>query len=282
MIEVVSVSLGGAERDRTATLRLGGERVRIRRIGCSGDYGLAARLLAQLDGTVGAIGLGGLNFAYRVRGRTWPMPGAVPLRRAVRRTPLVDGCGFKDRVEPQAASALLGGGQALVVSVLDRPAAAAALAAAGYRVRVGDAHFALGLPIWPTEATFNALATVAMPILRHLPREVVYGPRETADAGGQARWEVIWGDVQLLRRRPVALGGATVVAGSLREEDARWLRKCGVRSVIGASPPVEGEVFGANVWEAVLAAISGRALGPDEIESVWAAVYERTDWVTIV
>ncbi|MDA8345254.1 MAG: hypothetical protein M0Z66_07205 [Thermaerobacter sp.] len=256
--------------------------MRIRRIGCAGDYAMAARLLSRLDGTVGAIGLGGLNFAYRLRGRSWPMPGAERLRSMVRRTPFVDGSCFKDVIEPQAASALPGHGQALVVSLLDRPAAGSALAAVGYRVQVGDAHFALGVPVWPSQSTFAVLAGAAMPLLRHLPREAVYGPRQDRTRTMDAHWEVIWGDVQLLRRRPIGLRGATIVCGSLRTDDARWLRERGVRELIAPSPPVNGEVLGANLWEAVLAALYGRALGQDEIGAAWRAVQGSGGWFTIV
>lgn len=280
MIDVVSVSLGSAARDRTAVLRVAGQAVRLRRIGCGGDYSLAGRLLREMDGAVGAIGLGGLNFAYRLHGRNWPMPGAERLRQAVRRTPLVDGSLYKDLIEPRAAAALPGHGRALVVSMLDRPAAGPALEAVGYAVQAGDAHFALGVPLWPSETAFTALARVAMPLLRHLPRTAVYGPREHAEGERprSERWDVIWGDVQLLRRRPVAVSDATFVCGSLRQEDARWLREHGVYALIAPSPPIDGEVFGANVWEAMLAALYGRTLRPEEIGKAWSALCDRCDW----
>ncbi len=282
MIDVVSVSLGAPGRDRDTVVRVGGDAVRVRRVGCNGDYEKAQRFLSELDGKVGAIGLGGLNFSYRTQEKTWPMPGATRLRQAVRLTPLVDGSGFKDAIEPQAAQALPGKGRALVVSVLDRPAAARALAAAGYRVQAGDPHFALGMPIWPSDARFQAMAAVAMPILRHLPRGAVYGERPDRTERQPARWDVIWGDVQLLRRHPVGLGGAILIGGSLRSDDADWLRQRGVRMLIAASPPVDGEVFGANVWDAILAALHGRALRRDEMEDAWTALYGRQGWVTIV
>lgn len=282
MIEVVSVSLGSRRRDRSVIVQLGGEPLRIRRFGCDGDYRLAEDLLRRWDGRVGAIGLGGLNFAYRLGSRQWAMPGATRLRRTVLRTPLVDGSHFKDAVEPQVAKALTGPGSALVVSMLDRPAAAKALHQAGYSVRAGDAHFALGLPIWPTPAAFSAMAGAAMPVLRHLPRSTVYGQRSAEAQPSAARWDVIWGDVQLVRRRPVPLQGATFVSGSLRAEDADWLRRMGLSRVIAPSPPIGGEVLGANVWEAVLAALHGTALEGPRLLDAWRTAAGQQGWFIVV
>lgn len=269
MIEVVSLSLGSPDRNRTAEIRFGDERVRIRRIGVDGSYDLARSRLERLDGRVQAIGLGGINFAYRSRGRAWPMPGAQSLRKAVRDTPVVDGSGFKDWIEPLAATSLPQGETALVVSMLDRPLVAAALRARGYRTFVGDSTFALGVPLWPTPEAFHAMACATMPILRLLPLRAVYGRRTARAELRKSRWNVIWGDVKLLRRHPVAMAGATMVVGSAREEDVKWLARCGVSRVLSAAPPIGGETFGANVWEAVITAVYGKLPSQSQMLETW-------------
>lgn len=280
MIEAASVSLGPSHRDRAFVIRLGGEMLRIRRIGCDGSYRRALAAVSELDGRVGAIGLGGINFRYRLDGLLWPMPGAERLRRAARVTPVVDGSAFKDMVEPCAVGLLPPGPRrALAVSALDRPAVARALADAGYAVRVGDAWFALGLPIFPDLPLFRRLAQAGMPLLRHLPLRTVYGGRRTGILGPSPRFDIVWGEVGLLRRRPVALRGVSVVTSSVRRDDVEWLRCSGVSLVVAASPPVLGEGFGANVWEAAIAALSGRPLRGEELGSAFRGMVGRVGWV---
>lgn len=280
MIEVVSVSLGPSRRDRSFVVRLGGEALHVRRIGCDGCYRKALAVISALDGQVGAIGLGGINFGYRLGGMRWPMPGAERLRRAARRTPLLDGSTFKDAVEPQTVGLLpVRSGRALAVSALDRPAVAQALAAAGFAVRVGDAWFALGLPLFPDLAAFRRLARAGMPFLRHLPLRTVYGGRGEKAARSACAFDVVWGEIGLLRRRPVALGGVSLVTSSVRRDDVEWLRCSGVRRVIAASPPVAGEGFGANVWEAAITALAGRLLRGEEFCRAFRDLTGRVGWV---
>lgn len=61
MKRIVSVSLGSPARNAEITIEIRDEQVTLSRVGTNGDLRAARRLLEELDGTVDAIGLGGLN-----------------------------------------------------------------------------------------------------------------------------------------------------------------------------------------------------------------------------
>lgn len=280
MIEVVSVSLGPSQRDRDFVVGLGGHMVHVRRIGCDGSYARARTAIAEFDGRVAAIGLGGINLAYRLDGLRWTMPGAAALRAAARRTPVCDGSAFKDAVEPQLARTIEPGRgrAALAVSALDRPQIPAALEAQGYRVRVGDPWFGLGLPIFPRPATFRRMARISMPLLRRLPVEAVYGTPREGRIRPTASFDIIWGDIRLIRRRPIDLRGVSIVTSTVRRDDVKWLQRSEVHGVLSPAPIVDGEGFGANVWEAVVTAIQGAPLRPDELGTAFRSLVGRLGW----
>ena len=61
MKHVVSVSLGASSRDHRAEVELLGEQFTIERIGTDGKLDLALAKIEEIDGTVDAIGLGGID-----------------------------------------------------------------------------------------------------------------------------------------------------------------------------------------------------------------------------
>ena len=61
MKKVVSVSLGSSSRDHRAEVELLGERVDVSRVGVDGKLDRAIAMIGELDGTVDAIGLGGID-----------------------------------------------------------------------------------------------------------------------------------------------------------------------------------------------------------------------------
>ncbi len=290
MLRVVSVSLGSARRDGRAEVRLGGERLLLQRIGVDGDWRRAASLLRELDGRVAAVGLGGVNDAYRVGDRPYRVPLAARLRECLRRTPCADGTGWKRWAEPlflerlAAAGRLPAGGAAVVTSVLDRWWLAEALAAAGFLVRAGDPWFALGIPWLPGLPSFRRAATVSLPLLRLVPVGWVYPhadppaprrgggpvpaaglpprpgavPRRARRLGGvRPRGRVLWaGDVRLLLRRlPSLLPGDRVLAAHAGAEEAALLAARGVEAVT-LNPVVNGFSPAANLWEAAALALA--------------------------
>ena len=68
MKRVVSVSLGSSGRDHRAQVTLMGEAFDISRVGTDGKLDAAIGLVRELDGTVDAIGLGGID-VYLYAGR---------------------------------------------------------------------------------------------------------------------------------------------------------------------------------------------------------------------
>lgn len=286
MLCVVSVSLGDPARDHETVVRVGGERFRVRRIGTGGDVAGAAAVIRHLDGRVHAIGLGGVDVALGLGRRRWVLPAGRYLAGQARRTPVVDGSGWKAAVEPAAAAALpangfpLEGRTVLMSSVLDRPWLREALEAAGSRVAVGDAYFALGIPVvFRSVSLFGAAARVLMPFLRLLPLSWMYPLRGPGRPRGPARdavfrgAEVLAGDAPLLLRRlPADLAGRDVIASTLTADDVALLRAREAGRIATLAPPLGGRWFGANVWEAMaVAALGGGEAGgrPADLLSFW-------------
>jgi hypothetical protein len=69
--EVVSVSIGSSKRDHEVEIELLGEQFRIRREGTDGNMEKARRRLAELDGTVDALGIGGTDLFMRFDGHDY-------------------------------------------------------------------------------------------------------------------------------------------------------------------------------------------------------------------
>lgn len=275
LLQVVSVSLGCPRRDHQVILSVGGARVFIRRIGTGGDLRLAARIIRELDGQVSAIGLGGINADLRLGNRRYPLPEGRWLRQQARRTPAYDGSGWKEFVEPALLHRLsretgLEGRVVLVSSVLDRYHLARALRQLGARVLVGDAFFALKLPlIFPSVESFHPFALASLPLLRRVPIRFLYGPGQ-----GGCRvcppWflpllrgvDALAGDFHLMKRcLPDDLQGRMIIASTLTADEEAELLRRGAGRVLSITPSVAGRVFGANVWEAAARAVTGRLEG---------------------
>ncbi|MDP9106565.1 MAG: quinate 5-dehydrogenase, partial [Candidatus Eremiobacteraeota bacterium] len=152
MKKVVSVSLGSSSRDHRAEVELLGERFDIARIGTDGSLDRAIAKLKELDGTVDAIGLGGIDvYLYAGKDR-YALRDGLRLLDAVKITPVVDGSGLKNTLERNAIAFIqtqlgieLHGKRVLMVSALDRFGMAQALVQAGADVVFGDFIFALDL-----------------------------------------------------------------------------------------------------------------------------------------
>lgn len=278
-MEVVSVSLGSAARDHEARVEVGGQRFLVRRVGTDGDVAAAARLVRSLDGRVAAIGLGGVNLSVGLGERRYHLPQGQYLAAQARATPVADGSLWKAVVEPCAVGVLacrglaLAGRTALVSSVLDRDPLARTLQAHGCRVLAGDALYALGLPIlFPSLRTFSLAARLTMPLLRRVPIQRLYplGPRQELEATGPSRLfagiDVLAGDFHLIRRLlPESLAGKAIIASTFTPADLDLLRRRRLAEIAALAPPLGDRGFGANVWEAMVAAAAGRR--PAELPS---------------
>ncbi|MFN4231782.1 quinate 5-dehydrogenase [Thermus sp.] len=275
---VVSVSLGASRRDSRVQLELLGEEVVLERRGTDGDFQKALRLIAELDGKVDAIGLGGIDLYLWAGGRRYTIRDAKRLKEAARKTPVVDGSGLKHTLERRAVAQLAGlidwkNTKVLLPSAVDRFGLAEALHEAGARVLYGDFIFALGLPIPLYSLSFlQKLALVLLPVLTQLPFQLLYptGEKQEKRAVDWRSRYYLWADLvagdwhYIKRHMPDDMRGKTVLTNTTTEEDLAFLRERGVRRLITTTPRLDGRSFGTNVMEALLVALAGQELGEEE------------------
>jgi len=278
-LRIVSVSLGSSKRDHAVEVEMLGRRLSIERIGVDGDYDRACAKIAELDGHVAAIGLGGTDL-YLVAGkRRYVIEESRRLAESARVTPVVDGSGLKNTLERETIRWLAKQGgfdlksrNVLVVCAVDRFGMAEGFTELGCKTIFGDLMFALGIPI-PVRrmGTIRVLAAVLLPILRRLPIKVLYptgGEQETTKPKHTKyfKWaDVIGGDFHFIRRNlPERLDGKMIVTNTTTEEDVALLRERGLATLITTTPKLDGRSFGTNVMEGVLVALAGKR--PEEMQ----------------
>lgn len=276
--EIVSVSLGSSRRDSDIEVELAGHRLHIRRIGTDGDVGKAIARVRELDGAVDCFGIGGAD-RYLVAGnRRYEVVAMGKLARAAQRTPVVDGSGFKETLEPHLLRRLVEQGQldlrgkeTLLVSAVDRPGMARVLPELGARVTYGDLIFALGVPL-PLRSlrVISFLGALLLPLLRRMPMSLLYptGEKQESTVAKYNKYfyraQVVAGDFHFIRRYlPPHMDGRTVITNTITAEDLRLLRSAGVSRLITTTPAFGERSFGTNVMEAALVAVSGRR--PEEL-----------------
>ena len=272
MKQVVSVSLGSTRRDVDQVVDLLGERVHLERRGTQGDLAAARELIAELDGKVDAIGLGGIDLDLYLGRRRYRFRDAKRLARAAKRTPVVCGAGLKNSLERFVVTWLAdeidwSATRVLMVSAVDRYGMAAELAERGATVLYGDFLFALGLPVPVYRlTTLRRLSGILLPVITRLPFRWVYpigGEQESHKVRpGLSRYyqwaDVIAGDWHYIRRyAPPSLAGKTVLTNTTTREDIAFLKDRGVKTLITTTPRFEGRSVGTNLLEAAFVAISG-------------------------
>lgn len=292
MKHVVSVSLGSPRRDHEVEIEVPGCRLLVRRVGTGGDLGRAAALLKSLDGKVDALGLGGVNLTLRAGQRRYLLRDGLRLAAQVKKTPLVDGSGVKDTIERDLVPFIQNkigwpqrGQVVLMVSALDRYGLAAALEQAGCRLIIGDALFALGLPVpFYSLAAFRAAAYATLPLLSKLPIGLLYplGERQETPRPRFERFyrqaDIIAGDFHFLRYRlPADLGGKDIITSTITAGDVQELKNRGARWLVTAGPSFQGRSFGSNVLEAVCVALldnSPKGIHPE----LYPELFSRIGW----
>ncbi|TDA67709.1 MAG: quinate 5-dehydrogenase [Clostridia bacterium] len=290
MRQAVSVSLGSSQNDYSVAMELGGERVGLRRMGTDGDVRRMAGLLRQLDGQVEAIGLGGINLCFFCGRKPYPFHQGQELAGLAPDTPVVDGSTLKEWVEPETIPFLarnwgldFQGRTALLASALDRYPLAAAMKAHGARLIVGDAMFALGLPVpFHSLAAFNLVAGLTLPFFSHFPIGSLY-PLGERQLEIRPRWcryyrqaDILAGDWHFLRRHlPQRLDGKIVITSTVTASDRDSLSARGAKTLVTFMPAIGGRSLAANAWEAAFTAAAGRRLqGRELLEAVWSAGLE--------
>jgi hypothetical protein len=256
-----------------------GRQVRIERIGVDGDYDRACRAIAELDGKVAAIGMGGTDLYLVAGGKRYVIEESRRLAEAARVTPVVDGSGLKNTLERETVRWLAGheefglaGKRALLVSAVDRFGMAEGLVEAGCETIFGDLIFAVGVPI-PVRSlrTIGRIAAVLLPVLRRVPIRYLYPTGEKQESGRprHARFfewaDIVAGDFHYIRRNlPLRMDGKLILTNTTTDEDVALLRERGLKTLVTTTPEFQGRSFGTNVMEGVLVALAGKS--PDEME----------------
>ncbi len=294
MKHVVSVSLGASSRDHRAEVELLGEQFTIERIGTDGKLDLALAKIEEIDGTVDAIGLGGIDVYLYAGSKRFALRDGLRLLAAAKKTPAVDGSGLKNTLERSAVAFLqddlgisLRGKKVLMVSALDRFGMAQALVEAGADVLFGDFIFALDLdkPVRGLRE-FEELAEKYLPDACKLPFQFFYPTGKKQEQAPEPKYpqyyhdaEIIAGDFHFMRRfMPDRLDGKTVLTNTVTAQNIEELRDRGVRRLVTTTPDFGGRSFGTNVLEAALLALLGKRweeVVPSDYEGLMASLKLR-------
>ena len=278
--EIVSVSLGPSSRDYAFTTELFGEKIHVRRVGADGNIQRARELVAQFDGQVDAIGLGGMNVYFRVGHRTYTHRQIQQVASIAQATPVVDGANLRNTLERWAIGqvarehpGIFSHKRVFVVSGIDRYGMAQVLGTYTHQIEFGDPIFHLNLPF--ALRSFRQLdryASLVLPVLCRAPygRLCPVGREQdlrTPRGVKQFRHaHIIAGDYVYIRRfAPEDLRGKTVITNALSAADLQDLKERGVESLITITPPFSDErpFVGTNVIEAILVSFIDRS--PDQI-----------------
>ena len=274
MKRIVSVSLGSSSRDHRARATFLGEEFDISRVGADGKLDAAIAMVRELDGTVDAIGLGGIDvYLYAGRHR-YALRDGLRLLEAATRTPIVDGSGLKNTLERQAVAFMqdelkidLRGKPVLMVSALDRFGMAQAFVDAGADVLFGDFIFALDkdMPV-RSLPQFEELAQKYLPDACKLPFQFFYPTGKKQEKPPEPKYpqyyrdaDVIAGDFHFMRQfMPDRLDGKIVLTNTVTQANVEELRERGVATLVTTTPEIAGRSFGTNVLEAALLALLGK------------------------
>ncbi len=285
MKRAVSISLGSSTRNKAVEIDLLGERVCIERIGTDGDEAKARRMFAELDGTVEAFGVGGIDLGVHTPWRFYPLHGALKLVQDVKTTPYVDGGGLKETLERrvmQGVEKKLGAEiqpkTAFLVAGITRYGMTESFVEAGYQCVFGDLMFGLDVPIAVTGLrALGNLARVLMPIVGRMPLSMLYPTgekQERVTPKYEAHYQgntVTAGDFLYVKQHmPEDMRGRIIVTNTTTEADVAFLKARGVRYLITTTPLLDGRTFGTNMMEAALVAVAGkgRTLTADELNGL--------------
>ncbi len=273
MKRVVSVSLGSSKRNKVVTETFLGEEFSIERIGTDGDPKKAIALIQELDGQVAAFGMGGIDLYVWAGKKRYTLRDAVPIARAAKLSPIVDGSGVKNTLERRVIRYLadkgiidFAGKKVLMVCGVDRFGMAETLAAAGCQMVFGDLIFTLGIPLpLRSLSSLHLAASILGPIISRLPFSMLYptGEKQEKVEPKYTKYydeaEIIAGDFHFIRRyMPEQMTGKTIITNTVTAEDVAELTKRGVKLLVTTTPNLNGRSFGTNVMEGVLVTLAGK------------------------
>lgn len=285
MKRAVSISLGSATRNKTVEVQLLNETVHIERIGTDGDETKAHQLFREMDGSVDAFGVGGIDLGVHTPWKFYPLHSALKLVQDVKQTPYVDGSGLKETLEArvmQWVEAKIGGEiqpkTAFLVAGITRYGMTESFIKAGYQCVFGDLMFGLDVPIAVhSMKSLNRLAKVLMPIVGRMPLSMLYPTGEKQEKV-TPKYEkyyqgntVTGGDFLYVKQHmPEDMRGKIIVTNTTTPADVEFLKQRGVKYLVTTTPNLDGRTFGTNMMEAALVAIAGkgRTLTNDELNSL--------------
>ncbi|WKZ46025.1 MAG: hypothetical protein QY306_09395 [Anaerolineales bacterium] len=285
MKRAVSISLGSATRNKTVEVQLLNETVHIERIGTDGDETKAHQLFREMDGSVDAFGVGGIDLGVHTPWKFYPLYSALKLVQDVKQTPYVDGSGLKETLEArvmQWVEAKIGGEiqpkTAFLVAGITRYGMTESFIKAGYQCVFGDLMFGLDVPIAVhSMKSLNRLAKVLMPIVGRMPLSMLYPTGEKQEKV-TPKYEkyyqgntVTGGDFLYVKQHmPEDMRGKVIVTNTTTPADVEFLKQRGVKYLVTTTPNLDGRTFGTNMMEAALVAIAGkgRTLTNDELNSL--------------
>jgi hypothetical protein len=289
---VVSVSLGSSKRNKSHELDILGTPFKIERIGTDGDLDRFAKMFADLDGEVDALGVGGADIYVVVGKKRYAFKQIQKLIRGAVKTPVVDGSGLKHTLERETVLRLQREGtvdfakeKVLLVSAVDRFGMAQALIEVGASTVYGDLLFGLGLP-FPVRsyATVKFIGAISLPIITRLPFKWFYPTGEKQESRTPKFPKVfqeatfICGDWHYIRRyAPDDLSGKTILTQTVRKADLEWLATTGASRVITTTPVMGGETFATNVMEGVVVTLKGKR-PEDMTEADYLSTLGELDW----
>ena len=266
----VSVSIGSSKRDKSVEVELFGKTIQLERIGTDGDMQVAAQMFKDLDGKVGALGMGGALLGFLVDQKWYELQSVKPLVRDVKITPVVDGTGLKSTLERKAAAVIephLHGQPKRVfqMSGADRYGLSSGFMGLGYDSIFGDLMFGLGLPIPVRDETgLKRMARILIPLITHLPFSWLYPTGEKQEVNTPKftkyfEWAtVISGDCHYITKyMPERLDGKIIVTNTTTALDREIFKQAGVRLLVTTTPMLEGRSFGTNMMEAGIVTAMG-------------------------
>lgn len=271
MKRIVSVSIGSTKRDSHIETEIMGEKFLIERIGTDGSLKKAVALIEELDGKVDALGMGGIDLYLWGGNRRYTIREALPLKKAARITPIVDGSGLKNTLERRIIQYLMKNHivdfqkkSTLITCALDRFGMAETIAQYNSRILIGDIIFCLGLdiPIYSLKH-IQTIARWIAPIICQLPFQMLYptGDRQNKSKISKvgkyySKVDIIAGDFHYIKRyMPQSLQDKIIITNTVTEEDLLQLKTRGVSLLVTTTPRLGNRSFGTNVIEAMIVSI---------------------------
>ncbi len=292
MKHVLSISLGSSSRDSIAEVEMLGEQFVLERRGTDGSLDRFGWFMADNDGIVDCLCVGGTNLGLYCAGRYYRFREISALTRDVKRTPLVDGSGLKNTLERITLHRLqeqgivdLASAKVLLTCGIDRFGMAETLDEMSANVVYGDIMFNLG-PAIPIR-TLRGLQRVGcslLPLMVRVPFKWLYptGDKQDETVPRFKKWydwaDVIAGDFHYIRRHmPDDMTGKIVLTNTTTEADEAALTERGVQLLITSTPVIEGRAFATNVIEGMFVCLIGKR--PEDIAPEdYIEMAERIGW----